>query len=495
MATHRMYVLDPESGAFREVAIPVENANPRAVEIGPGGEWWVVLGYPEKLARYQPDAESWTTWDLGAYPHEIALDAAGRVWFNGHFTRDPEILGYFDPATEEIRTFEVPFGPLTDGGSTIPYGLRVDGAGKVWMTQLFGNRLVELDPETGELAEHVLPQPDMGPRRHDVGPDGRIWIPAYSGGAIAAFDPAVGAFDEFPFPLPDALPYVARVDPGSGAVWVGTGAAGVVGRLDPATRAFELVPLPSRAPLLRHLAIDPRTGDVWGAASAFPPRGPLVFRITPRKASGRAGRSLPDLDVSDHVGQKDRVGRLGARAEGLVLGLGSEAGSRRYVGGRSRSLAIVDRLEPHVVADRDGGIGAPREDAAVLHPVAVVNRHAGDRRHEVERFALEGLAVVYVPARGAVRMPLRGETQHLGNCEPEHLEDHPAAPARRRHRRPVGRRESVPLGRCRPRLRTRAGPYHARRDYRYPSSCLHANSFLSETGSTSPRRPDDARKG
>jgi streptogramin lyase len=56
----------------------------------------------------------------------------------------------------------------------------------------------------------------------------------------------------------------------------------VVARLDPATRAFELVPLPSRAPLVRHLAVDPRTGDVWGAASAFPPRGPLVFRITPR---------------------------------------------------------------------------------------------------------------------------------------------------------------------------------------------------------------------
>jgi virginiamycin B lyase len=282
MATHRMYVLDPGSAAFREVAIPVENANPRAVEIGPGGEWWVVLGYPEKLARYEPDTEAWSTWDLGVYPHEIALDADGRVWFNGHFTRDPEILGYFDPATEEIRAFEIPFGPLADGGSTIPYGLRVDAAGKVWMTQLFGNRLVELDPATGELAGHVLPQPESGPRRHDVGPDGRIWIPAFARGAIAAFDPATGAFDEFPFPLPDALPYVARVDPRSGAVWVGTGAAGVVARLDPATRAFELVPLPSRAPLLRHLAIDPRTGDVWGAASAFPPRGPLVFSVAPR---------------------------------------------------------------------------------------------------------------------------------------------------------------------------------------------------------------------
>jgi virginiamycin B lyase len=282
MASHRMYVLDPDSGAFREVPIPVENANPRAVEIATGGEWWVLLGYPEKLARYQSDTGEWSSWDLGAYPHEIALDSEGRVWFNGHFTRDPEILGYFDPTSEEIRTYEVPFGPLPDGGSTIPYGLRVDGAGKVWMTQLFGNRLVELDPATGEIVEHVLPSPESGPRRHDVGPDGRIWIPEYAGGALATFDPATDAFDEIPFPLPDALPYVARVDARSGAVWVGTGAAGVVARLDPGSRSFELVPLPSRAPLIRHLAIDPRTGNVWGAASAFPPHGPLVFRVTPR---------------------------------------------------------------------------------------------------------------------------------------------------------------------------------------------------------------------
>lgn len=284
MMTHQMYVLDPDSGTFREVAIPVENANPRAVEIGPDGEWWVLLGYPQKLARYEPETSRWTVFDLGAYPHEIALDADGRVWFNGHFTRDPEILGYFDPATEQIRTYEVPFGPLPDGGSTIPYGLRVDDAGRVWMTQLFGNRLVELDPATGELAQHVLPRPESGPRRHDVGPDGRIWIPAYSRDAVVAFDPATAAFDEFPLPLPGALPYVARVDPRSGAVWVGTGAAGVVARLDPATRSFELVPLPSRAALLRHLAIDPRTGAVWGAASAFPPRDPVVFRITSQEA-------------------------------------------------------------------------------------------------------------------------------------------------------------------------------------------------------------------
>lgn len=282
MMTHRMYVLDPDSGTFHEIAIPVENANPRAVEVAPDGSWWVLLGYPQKLGRYDPATEEWEIHDLGAYPHEIALDAEGRVWFNGHFTRDPETLGYFDPATGQIRTYEVPFGPLPDGGSTIPYGLRVDRSGKVWMTQLFGNRLVELDPATGAFTEHVLPRPESGPRRHDVGPDGRIWVPEYAREAVAVLDPATGAFDEIPLGLADALPYVARVDPRSGAVWVGTGAAGVVARIDPVTRAVELVPLPTRPGLLRHMVVDPVSGALWGAASPFPPRDPLVFRITRR---------------------------------------------------------------------------------------------------------------------------------------------------------------------------------------------------------------------
>src|SRR5690606_34241493 len=43
MFSHAMQVLDPSSGAWRQVPIPVPQANPRAVEIGRRGEWWVVL--------------------------------------------------------------------------------------------------------------------------------------------------------------------------------------------------------------------------------------------------------------------------------------------------------------------------------------------------------------------------------------------------------------------------------------------------------------------
>ncbi len=281
MGTHVMYVLDAGADAFRRVEIPVEFANPRAVEVDAAGDWWVLLGYPQMLARYRPSSGEWETWELGYYPHEIALDG-DRVWFNGHFSKDPEILGYVDVATGEVRTFEVPYPAMSDGGTTVPYGLRLGPGGRVWMTQLFGGRLVAFDPET-EAFEAVEFSEGAAPRRHDVDAEGRIWVPEFGANRLAVHDPAAGTLEEHDFPVADALPYVARVD-GEGAVWVGTAAAGAIGRFDPASGTWDLVRLPFEAPLTRHLAVDPRSGAVWGAVSPYPPRSPGVFRVTRRDA-------------------------------------------------------------------------------------------------------------------------------------------------------------------------------------------------------------------
>lgn len=281
MFSHVLYVLDPATGAFEEVPIPVPDANPRAIEIEPDGTWWVVLGAPQKVARRDPDG-GWTSWDLGMYPHEVALDAQGRVWFNGHFTKEPELMGYLDPATGATRTFEVPVPTMPDGGTTIPYGLRVGPDGTVWMTELVGGRLVEFDPATETFELHPLPTPYSGPRRLDVAPDGTVWIPEFANNRLARFDPGSGRFSEYELPTPDALPYVARVDARTGAVWVATAAADLVARFDPDAETFVEVPLPRPKALVRHLAIDPRTGAVWAPYGAAPPTTTTILRLRPR---------------------------------------------------------------------------------------------------------------------------------------------------------------------------------------------------------------------
>jgi hypothetical protein len=50
MFSHVLYQLDPGSGRFDEITIPVDKANPRAIGLDPQGRIWVVLGMPKKLA-------------------------------------------------------------------------------------------------------------------------------------------------------------------------------------------------------------------------------------------------------------------------------------------------------------------------------------------------------------------------------------------------------------------------------------------------------------
>jgi virginiamycin B lyase len=278
MLTGVMYVLDPATGAFAQESIP--ETGPRAVEVDDEGTWTVVYGDPQAIGRRPAGGGPYQVWQVGMYPHEAADDGLGRIWFNGHFTKEPELLGYVDPASGEVETFEVPVPTMPDGGSTIPYGLRVAPDGSIWMTELVGGRLVKFDPEREAFDLYPLPTPYSGPRRLDVGPDGTVWIPEFSGNRLARFDPATERFTEYELPVPDALPYVARVGP-DGSVWVGTAGADLVARFDPAGESFTLVPLPTTGGLIRHLDIDMRTGEVWGATGDFPVRSPRIFRIRP----------------------------------------------------------------------------------------------------------------------------------------------------------------------------------------------------------------------
>lgn len=272
MFSHVVLTLDPERGEFEQVPIPVEGANPRAIELDAAGNWWVLLGRPMRIARYEPGAARWRTWAIGMYPHSVAVSPdGGTVWFNGHFTRDPEWIGRLDTRTDSVTTFAVPQHPeLAGAGGPVPYEQRLAPDGSVWMSELQGNRIVRLDPAGGRVSTWTLPVPWSGPRRFDVARDGALWIPAYANNQLLRFDPGSGRFTAFDLPVADALPYVARVDPGDGRVWIGTAAADAVFRFDPRAGRFETFPLPTRGATVRHLAVDARTGDVWLAYGASP---------------------------------------------------------------------------------------------------------------------------------------------------------------------------------------------------------------------------------
>jgi virginiamycin B lyase len=283
MFTHRVYTLDPATGRMTDVAIPVDRANPRAIEIDAAGNWWLVLGGPNQLARYEPATKQWRTFDVGMYAHSVALSGDGRAWANGHFTRAPEIIASADPRSGTVQKYELPLHAAMGStpGGPIPYEIRVAPNGRIWMSELQGNRLLALDPATGASTVHEMPTTFSGPRRFDIDAQGVLWIPAYTTNELVRYDPAARSFRRFALPLGDAVPYVARIDHGTGTVWIGTSAADAVLRFDPRRERFTVYELPSRGALVRHLSIDPRTHDVWLAYGASPGIPARVARLRP----------------------------------------------------------------------------------------------------------------------------------------------------------------------------------------------------------------------
>jgi streptogramin lyase len=125
-----------------------------------------------------------------------------------------------------------------------------------------------------------MPTTYAGPRRLDVSRDGSVWIPLYASGDVVELDPASGRLTTHRLPDRDALPYVARVDDVRQVVWVAAGASDAIYRLDRRRGVWDRVPLPSRGALVRHLDVDARTGELWVAYGASPGRLPArVARV------------------------------------------------------------------------------------------------------------------------------------------------------------------------------------------------------------------------
>jgi len=283
MFTHRVLHLHPETGASAVIPIPVDRANPRALEVDGAGSWWALLGGPGMVARYQPETKAWKTAAVSMYGHSIGVGPDGSIWTNDHFARDSIRLARVRPVNGELVSEEFRGSPVrggTRGPSPIPYELRIGANGVVWISLLHGNALVSFDPASRRFESVELPDPDAGPRRFDIDRSGALWIPGYSASTLYRLDPATRRFERFPLPTPNGVPYVVRVHPRTGDIWIGTAAPDEVYRFDPKTRTFATVKILTRGASMRHMAIDPRTGDVWIAYGASPAIHPTrVARI------------------------------------------------------------------------------------------------------------------------------------------------------------------------------------------------------------------------
>ncbi len=339
MPFDRLHRLDPETGARQSWKIPddglplggvfanksttpnpasEERVGPHSLQHDAEGNIWITLAVGNRLAKFDPVAQSFeiVRLEAGFYPHTLRVDPRGRVWYTISASNH---VGMYDPATgrhEEIRlphrtwqqamiSTSMPFlmwlgrhvdlrGPVAEGEPVnvpTPYGIDVAPDGSVWFSQLNEHRIGRVDPET--LAVEVIDTPFPGPRRLRFDSQGRLWIPSFSASKLARFDPETREFEEWLLPTEprgSETPYALHVDRRSDTVWICGTASDSMIRFEPASERWTRYPLPTRVTFTREVDFDAE-GRIWTSNSNSPAwqiEGgvPRVLRLDPRAESG-----------------------------------------------------------------------------------------------------------------------------------------------------------------------------------------------------------------
>src|SRR5690349_7474921 len=84
----------------------------------------------------------------GGYPHDLAVDASGIVWYTAQRAGK---LGRLDPATGKVDLIAL-------GQGAAPHGVIIGPDGAPWVTEGGTNAIVRVDPQTREVKRWPLPE-------------------------------------------------------------------------------------------------------------------------------------------------------------------------------------------------------------------------------------------------------------------------------------------------------------------------------------------------
>lgn len=293
-----------------EYPIPTKFSAPFKCAVDPKGDIWFTQVFGNAIARFDVRTEEITEYKIptpDSRPGGIAIDKKGRVWFT---EQKGNKIGMFDPVAAErmvraaakaeennpaapaseapapaaaapapernrVEDFRVPTPGAGPGNDLIE-----DGKGRLWFTEVFGNKVGSIDLASGAISEVELKTPVSMPVGIARDPDGGFWVTLFRGNGIARIDPASGVVEEFPVPTEAALPTGIAIDE-RGEVWIAQMAANRIARFDRKTRRFEDIPLPGKDNGPLQLAADQR-GALWITASEEDGNALLRFDLATR---------------------------------------------------------------------------------------------------------------------------------------------------------------------------------------------------------------------
>jgi virginiamycin B lyase len=200
-------------------------------------------------------------------PDEAKLGKA--MFIEYYLTQDPPGQGISAPEFSKMK------GGFA--GRRVGQDVRFDQDGNVWLTDRgYPNRLVKLDPRTGEQKAYVLPDPING--NHDVNIDrtGMIWLAEAEGAQPSAQKHLLG-FN----PKTEKFEYVIPMDPDNvirnqrkwlqsmafdskNNVYVGWIMGGAISKYDRETKKVSVFPVPTHNAIPYGIIAD-RNDNIWVA--------------------------------------------------------------------------------------------------------------------------------------------------------------------------------------------------------------------------------------
>lgn len=204
-----------------------------------------------------------------SFPYGLIIDGQGRVWFS---EQAGNRIGMYDPAKDAIEEFLLPSAKAVDekarGTKSFsvseigsPTAMALAGDGSIWFVQRYGNSLGRLDPSTKEIVEMPVPTPQSAPHGLAVAKDGTVWFTERNANKIGSYNPASKRFKEFTIPGKNRQPAGIALDP-SGNVWYAEADGNAIAKLDPATAMIKTYPLMTPFATPSEIAVDAK-GNVW----------------------------------------------------------------------------------------------------------------------------------------------------------------------------------------------------------------------------------------
>ncbi len=262
---------DPKTLTYTEISLPpAESANVKlnAIWAAPNNKlWFIDFGPNRRWLSYDTRSKEFNSFSMTTKlrtgspgGNTMRNHPNGTVWFNAIGSNT---IIRLDPKTNEFTGFVVPAG-VRAGRSASPYGMAIAGDGGIWVALNAMDKMVRVDPLTGNMEEFDIPVDGAVPRKGGPDSEGNVWFGLHGAGKIMKIDYKTNKMSIYTPPTPNSGTYAVSVDLKNDLIWVAQQHVDQIARFNPRTEEWVEFPLANAEEDHRRIEVDQNNPNrIW----------------------------------------------------------------------------------------------------------------------------------------------------------------------------------------------------------------------------------------